>query len=299
MLWSGFGFLEVINYRHLYYFWVAAREGGLARAADRLGMAVQTVSVQVRSLEHSLGHALFKPHGRGLALTPAGEAALHYADSIFQLGEELPAAVRRAASAISSRFAVGLADAVPKAVGRHLMEPVMAERPSHIAFHEGELDQLLAELALHRLDVVLADRPAPSQRNLLLYSHPLGASPIAWYATSALAAKARRGFPASLESVPVLLPTMHSGVRDALDAWFMRRGVRPHVVAEFEDSAMMEAYGATGLGVFTSPEWGAASLMRQFKLRRVGVCDGVESRYFAIGTERKVLHPLVRKLLAA
>jgi LysR family transcriptional activator of nhaA len=289
----------VINYRHLYYFWIAAREGGLARAAHRLGMAVQTVSVQVRSLEHALGHALFKPHGRGLALTPAGEAALHYADTIFQLGEELPAAVRRAAEAVSSRFAMGLADAVPKAVARYLMEPVMAERPSHVAFHEGELDQLLAELALHRLDIVFADRPAPAQRNLLLYSHPLGASPIVWYGTQELAAKARRGFPASLESVPVLLPTSHAGVRETLDVWFTRRGVRPHVVAEFEDSALMEAYGATGLGVFAVPEWGAAALTRQHKLRRIGACDGVESRYFAIGTERKVLHPLVRRLLAS
>ncbi|MFO1341033.1 MAG: LysR family transcriptional regulator [Burkholderiaceae bacterium] len=286
------------SYRHLYYFWVAAKQGGMARAAERLGVAVQTVSTQVRELEKSLGHALFKPAGRGLALTDAGRAALHQAEQIFALGEQLPALVRDAASAPALRLAVGISGGLPKLVVRRLMEPALHEPSLRLTCIEDDFDDLLAALALHRLDLLLADRPAPAHGNLRLYTHALGASAMAWYATPALASKARRGFPQSLQALPVLLPTSHAAVRPLLDQWFERVGVRPRVVGEFEDSALLKTFGASGMGVFPAPEWVEDDVVERYGVRRVGRCDRVEEQFFAIGTERKLQHGLVQRLLA-
>jgi len=171
-----------LNYKHLYYFWVAAKEGGMSHAAARLGMAVQTVSAQVRLLEQSLGHSLFKPAGRGLALTDAGHTALKLAEQIFLLGEQLPGAVRDTATQTSVRLVVGISDGLPKLAVRDLLGPVMDEPNLRLMCHEDDFDDLLADLALHRLDVVLSDRPAPANPNLRLYSHALGHSPLGWYA---------------------------------------------------------------------------------------------------------------------
>ena len=285
------------SYRHLYYFWVVAKEGGMARAAARLGMAVQTVSTQVRELERALGHTLLKPAGRGLVLTEAGEAALRQADLIFQLGEQLPTAVRDAISAPSVRLAVGISDALPKLVVRRLLEPVLHEPQLRLLCHVDEFADLLADLALHRLDVVLADRPATPNPNLKLYSHALGTSAVAWYASPALAAAARKGFPQSLAQVPVLLPTTHAAVRGRLDQWFERQGVRPRVVGEFEDSALLKTFGASGMGVFPAAEVVHDELVARYEVKRIGRCDDVTEQFFAIGTEKKVLHPLVQRLL--
>jgi LysR family transcriptional activator of nhaA len=285
------------SYRHLYYFWVVAKEGGMARAAARLGMAVQTVSTQVRELERALGFALLKPAGRGLALTEAGVAALRQADQIFQLGEQLPEMVRDAASSPTVRLVVGISEGLPKLVVRRLMQPVMLEPNLRLLCHEDEFEDLLGDLALHRLDVVLADRPAAPNRNLRLYSHPLGSSPLAWYAPDALVAAARRGFPHSLARVPVLLPTTHAAVRGRLDAWFEREGIEPRIVGEFEDSALLKTFGASGMGVFPAAELVHDELTTRYSVKRVGRCEGVEEVFFAIGTEKKVLHPLVQRLL--
>ena len=286
------------SYRHLYYFWVAAKQGGMARAAERLGVAVQTVSTQVRELEKSLGHALFKPAGRGLALTDAGHAALHQAEQIFALGEQLPAIVRDAASAPVLRLAVGISGGLPKLAVRRLMEPALHEPSLRLTCIEDDFDDLLAALALHRLDLLLSDRPAPPHGNLRLYTHALGSSTMAWYATPALAGKARRGFPQSLQALPVLMPTPHAAVRPLLDQWFERVGVRPRVVGEFEDSALLKTFGASGMGVFPAPEWVEDDLVARYGVRRVGRCDRVEEQFFAIGTERKLQHGLVQRLLA-
>jgi LysR family transcriptional regulator, transcriptional activator of nhaA len=285
------------NYRHLYYFWVVAKEGGMARAAARLDMAVQTVSAQVHELERALGHALFKPAGRGLALTEAGEAALAQADPLFALGEQLPDKVREAAGSGRLRLAMGISDGLPKLVVQHLMQPVLDEPRLRLLCHEDEFDRLLAELALHKLDAVLADRPAPAHPNLKLYSHALGASNMAWYAPAALARDAARGFPHSLASLPVLLPTGHAVVRARLDAWFAHHGVRQNVVGEFEDSALLKTFGAAGLGVFPAPEVVQADLLKRYRVRRVGTAEGVAEQFFVIGTEKRVQHPLVQRLL--
>ncbi|MBY0265104.1 MAG: LysR family transcriptional regulator [Burkholderiales bacterium] len=287
------------SYRHLYYFWVVAREGGVTKAAYRLGMAIQTVSAQVRELERELGYALLKPAGRGLALTAAGQAALHLADQIFQLGERLPELVRDAAGNRSLRLSVGISDGVPKLATSWLLKPALGHEHLHLICHEGEFDDLLGDLALHRLDMVLADRPAPSNANLKLYSHALGQSAIAWYGPAALHAQARREFPQSLTRTPVLLPTVHVSVRAQLDLWFGRCGIKPKIVGEFEDSAMLATFGAAGLGVFPAAEIVEKHLMEKQGLRRIGICEGVEERFFAIGTERKVAHPLVQQIIGS
>ncbi len=285
------------SYRHLYYFWVVAKEGGIARAADRLGMAVQTVSAQVRELERSLGHTLLKPAGRGLALTEAGRAALQQADQIFQLGERLPALVRDAVSTPSIRLAVGISDGLPKLVVRRLMQPVVLEPTLRLHCSEGRFEELLAALALHRLDIVLADRAAPPSANLKLYSHALGSTSLAWYASKALLKLATTGFPKSLNTVPVLLPTAHADVRPRLDQWFEQQGIRPRIAGEFEDSALLKTFGASGMGVFPAAEWVHDDLVERYGVARVGPCEGVIEHFFAIGTEKKVQHPLVQRLL--
>ncbi|BDT71283.1 transcriptional activator protein NhaR [Comamonadaceae bacterium OS-4] len=285
------------NYKHLYYFWVVAKEGGMSRAADKLDMAVQTVSAQVRELERSLGYALLKPAGRGLVLTDAGQTALQLADQIFQIGENLPERVRESASAPSMRLAVGISDGLPKLVARRLLQPVISEPTLRLICHEGELDELLGDLALHRLDVVFSDRPAPANPNIKLYSHAMGQSPMAWYGTPALVRGAASHFPQCLASTPVLLPTAHTAVRARLDHWFEQQGVRPRIVGEFEDSALLNTFGASGMGIFPAAEWAEQDLLANYGVERLAPCEGVTEHFFAVGTEKKVQHPLVQRVL--
>jgi len=290
---------STFNYKHLYYFWVVAKEGGMTRAADKLDMAVQTVSAQVRELERSLGYALLKPAGRGLVLTDAGQAALQQADQIFQLGEMLPAKVRDAVSSPTVRLAVGISDGLPKLVVRRLLQPAMSEANLRLLCHEAEFDDLLGDLALHRLDVVLSDRPAPSNANIKLYNHALGSSAVSWYGSAALVQQAQNKFPASLADVPVLLPTGHAAVRTRIDHWFEHLAVQPRIVGEFEDSALLKTFGESGMGVFPAAEWVHDELLAHYDVQRLGPCGAVKEHYFAIGTEKKVQHPLVQRLLQA
>lgn len=285
------------NYKHLYYFWVVAKEGGISRAAGKLGMAVQTVSAQVRELEKSLGYGLLKPAGRGLALTEAGLAAVKQAEQIFQLGENLPALVRDAASMPAVRLVVGISDGLPKLVARRLLQPVVSEPNLHLLCHEGEFDDLLGDLALHRLDVVLSDRPAQTNPNIKLYSHEMGSSTIAWFGKAALAKTASKAFPHSLADVPLLLPTPNNAMRARLDHWFEQHAIRPRIVGEFEDSALLKTFGASGMGVFPAAEWVHEDLTADYAVERVGRCEGVMEHFFAIGAEKKVQHSLVQRLL--
>lgn len=285
------------NYRHLYYFWIVAKEGGMSRAAARLDMAVQTVSAQVRELERDLGCQLLKPAGRGLALTEAGVAALQQAEHIFQLGEALPDLVRAATRVATVRLTVGIADGLPKLVVQRLLQPVLETPDLRLVCHEGEMADLLADLAMHRLDVVLSDHPAPFNPHLKVHNHPLGTSGMGWYAPEPWHAIAKAGFPASLAQVPVLLPTTHSTVRARIDQWLAQRGLHPRVAGEFEDSALLETFGGSGLGVFPAALAVREALQQRHGARLLGPCEGVEEHYYAISTERRVEHPVVRRLL--
>lgn len=271
----------------------------MVRAADRLDMAVQTVSTQVRELERALGHTLLKPAGRGLVLTQAGVAAMRQAEQIFQLGEQLPGVLRDAVGAPSVRLTVGISEGLPKLAVRRLMQPVMQTPNLHLLCRENDFEDLLGDLALHRLDVVLADRAAPPNPNLKVYSHALGSSAIGWYAPAELYAQASQDFPHSLAKVPVLLPSTHAAVRARLDQWFERLGCKPHIVGEFEDSALLKTFGAAGMGIFPAAQMVHDEVVARYAVKRVGACEGVDEHYFAIGAHKKVLHPLVQKLLPA
>lgn len=290
----------MLNYRHLYYFWVVTKEGGFARAAERLDMAIQTISAQVRELEKALGHQLLKPAGRSVALTEAGQAAFARAEEIFQLGQLIPEEVREAASGKVARMAVGLSDGISKLAAHALLSPILATPTLRLVCHEGEFEQLLAELALHHLDLVLAGQPAPHNPNLRLTSERLVESPVDWYGPSTLVHKAAvAGFPQSLASLPMLLPTGHSALRPRLDRWFDARGLRPHIVGEFEDSALLAVFAARGLGVFPVSRLGAADVALMRGLRLLGPCDGVLEEIHAIRSRRGQHHPLVLQVMAA
>lgn len=288
---------RLFNYRHLYYFWMVAKEGSMSHAAERLDMAIQTVSTQVRDLERDLGCQLLRPAGRGLELTEAGVVALRQAEHIFQLGEALPDMVRSAAESQAVRLVVGIADGLPKLEVQRLLQPVLQVEHLRLVCNEGEMADLLAELAVHKLDVVLSDHPAPFNARLKVHNHPLGTSPMGWYGTSHWWEKAAEGFPASLQHVPVLLPTTHSIVRSHIDQWLAQNGLRPRVVGEFEDNALLEAFGGTGLGVFPGAVAAQEELQQRSQVRLIGACEGVQEHYYAISTERKVAHPLVQLLL--
>ena len=285
------------NHRHLYYFWVVAKEGSMTRAAERLDMAIQTVSAQVRELERDLGCQLLRPAGRGLALTEAGMVALQQAEQIFQLSQALPEQVLATVQAPSARLAVGIADGLPKLEVWRLLQPVLGVANLRLVCDDGEMADLLADLVLHKLDVVLTDHPAQSSSQLKVHSHSLGSSDIGWYGSPHWWEVAHAGFPASLQHVPLLLPTTHSVVRSQLDRWLIQNELRPQVVGEIEDSALLETFGSTDLGVFPAALVAEKELLKRSQVRLIGACEGVQEHYYAISTERKVMHPLVQQIL--
>ena len=290
---------QSFNYRHLFYFWVVAKEGGIARAAERLDMAEQTIIAQVRELEKSLGVSLLRTEGRNLVLTDAGVAALHEADHIFALGELLPVRVREAASGQTLRLNLGISDGIAKLAVHRLLTPVLDEPHLRLLCHEGEFQPLLGELALHKLDAVLADRAAPPNPALRTTSQLLGSSAIAWYAPPLWAEAAANGFPHSLAVVPVLLPTDHAAMRARIDHWLERERIRPRIAGEFEDSALLSTFAATGMGVMPAPVSLGEHLAQTYGLVQVGSTPEVQEQFHLIYSARKVMHPLLTRLLEA
>ncbi|MFN3440665.1 MAG: LysR family transcriptional regulator [Acidovorax sp.] len=290
---------QSFNYRHLFYFWVVAKEGGIARAAERLDMAVQTISAQVRELEKALGVSLLRTEGRNLVLTDAGVAALHEADHIFALGELLPVRVREAATGQTLRLNLGISDGIAKLAVHRLLTPVLDEPHLRLLCHEGEFQPLLGELALHKLDAVLADRAAPPNRALRTTSQLLGSSAIAWYAPPLWAEAAAKDFPHSLAVVPVLLPTDHAAMRARIDHWLERERIRPRIAGEFEDSALLSTFAATGMGVMPAPVSLGDHLAQTHGLVQVGTTPDVQEQFHLIYSARKVMHPLLTRLLEA
>ncbi len=285
------------NYRHLYYFWVVAKEGSMSKAAERLDMAIQTISAQVHELEKSLGYMLFKPAGRGITLTESGFAALEIADQIFSIGERLPEAVRDAANSPKIKISVGISDGLPKFITRQLLEPILKHKDVQLIAHEGEFEDLLADLALHRLDIVLADRPAPNNKNLNVYSQELTKTVLAWYASKHLAKKAKANFPECLKDLPILLPTAHSTVRVLLDQWLNKHNITPNIVGEFEDSALLKTFAASGLGAFPAGLLIEKDLKDTYGLELLGSCENIHEYFYAIRSEKKIQHPLVQAII--
>ena len=286
--------MEWLNYHHLLYFWLVAREGGLKAAGRVLRLSHPTLSAQVHALEDQLGEKLFTRAGRRLQLTEMGRLVYGYADQIFTLGRELQDTVQGRSTGRPLRLNVGVVDVVPKLVVRRLLQPALAlPEPVRLVCHEGSYERLLGQLADHALDLVLADAPVPPGSAVKAFNHLLGETGVSLLATPALARSLRADFPRSLDGAPVLLPLEHLGLRRALEQWFSRLEVRPKVVAEFEDSALLKVFGADGLGVFPVPTVIEAEVVRQHGVVVLGRTEEVRERFYAVSVERRLKHPAV------
>ena len=282
-----------LNYHHLLYFWAVAREGSIVRASEELGVSQPSISLQVKALERAIGRRLFERTGGRLVLTDAGRVVYGYAADIFALGRELLDAVERQPAGRAVRLAVGITDAIPKALARVLLEPALRlEAPAvRLVCREDKVDRLLMDLAAHRLDMVLSDAPIGAGVHVRGFNHLLGECGVTFFATPDAAEKLRRGFPKSLDGQALLLPTDNTALRRALDLWFDARRVAPRVEAEFEDSAMMYSFGQAGLGAFPVPSVVAGEVGKQYGVRAIGSTDAVTERFYAITTEQKLQHP--------
>ncbi|GGY11970.1 LysR family transcriptional regulator [Paludibacterium paludis] len=289
-----------LNYKHLRYFWAVAREGSVSGAARSLGMSAQTVSGQISRLEQTLGQALFTLEGRRLALTDAGRLALRYADTIFQLGEELEDSLQQGELTHSVRFTVGIADVVPKTVSCRLLAPAIEGRhPVRLRCLEGDFDDLLSDLALHRLDMVLTDRPVPSGAQQQFRSFLLARCPVMLFGAGELADRYREDFPGRLDGAPMLLPTRGNVLRSQLDQWLDSEGLRVDIRAEFEDGALLNTFGRQGLGLFPASAFDAADIAETFAAGLIGHVPGVFEHYYAITHARKLQHVGVEAVLAS
>jgi LysR family transcriptional activator of nhaA len=289
-----------INFRHLYYFWVVAKEGSVTRAAERLDVAIQTISAQLALLEQSVGKALLTPQGRRLVLTEAGRVALAYADQIFLLGEQLQEVLAESDVNQTMRLTVGISDSLPKLIASRLLEAAL-QLPQRVKLvcYEDDFESLLGNLSVHKLDVVLTDRPVPSGTTLRVFSHLLGESEISLFGVPELAKRYRAKFPASLNSAPLLLPTRGNAIRGRLDHWFEMHDVRPDVIGEFDDNALLNTFGRNGTGLFPAPSALEKDVKEQFGAVPVGELAGVREQFYAISNERKIQHPAVEAILSA
>ncbi len=291
--------MEWLNYHHLLYFWTVVREGGLAKAAVRLRLAHPTVSGQVHALEDALGEKLFAKQGRRLVLTEMGTLVYGYADEIFSLGRELLDTVKGRPTGRRLRLTVGITEVVPKLVARQLLEPVRKNpQKVQLVCREDKPERLWAELAAHHLDVVISDSPIPAGSAVRAFNHLLGETTVSLFGSKDLAARYRKGFPRSLTGAPMLLPAAGTVLRRGLDQWFDDQGLRPDVVAEFDDSALMKAFGQDGLGLFPSATAIAGSIRKQYDVEVLGEVPGVKEHFYAISVERRVRHPAVNAIVA-
>ena len=286
--------MEWLNYHHLLYFWVTAREGGVTAASKRLRLAQPTISAQIRALEDELGEKLFRRVGKRLELTEIGRVVFRYAEEIFGLGQELMDTISGRPSGRPARLVIGIVDVVPKLIAYRLIEPaLLLPEPVRIVCREGKPEQLLAELATHRLDIALTDSPMAGAVNVRAFHHLLGECGVTFFGLPQLAARYRRGFPRSLEGAPLLLPTENAVLRRSLEQRFSTKQIRPVIAGEFEDSALMTAFGQRGVGLFPAPEVVEPEICRQYGVRVVGRAKAVRERFYAISVERKIRHPAV------
>jgi LysR family transcriptional activator of nhaA len=292
--------MEWLNYHHLLYFWVVAREGGLVPAGKVLRLSHPTLSAQIHSLEDQLGEKLFTKVGRKLALTEMGGVVYRYAEEIFTLGREMVDTVKGRATGKPLRLAVGVADVVPKLVVRRLLQPALGlAEPVRLVCREAPHEELLADLALHTLDIVISDAPVPAGSSIRAFHHLLGETGVSFFGTRPLAERYRRGFPRSLDGAPMLLPLESMDLRRSLNQWLDRNDIRPRVVAEFEDSALLKVFGAEGHGLFAAPTAVEAEIAAQYRVQLVGRAEDVRERYYAISIERRLKNPAVLAITSA
>lgn len=289
--------LANLNFKHLRYFWMVAKTGSIARAAAQLHLTPQSISGQLSEFSSTLGVELFRRSGRNLELSDAGRRILSYAESIFSTGEALLEALRDQSAKRVLPFHVGIADNVSKSVAYRLVEPALAlAEPVRLICREGRLASLLADLAIHRLDLIIADRVMPTNLNVRGYSHLLGESGLTVFGTRALIdglPGATGAFPANLDQAPFLLPGEDVAIRPRLIQWFEANNLHPHIVGEFDDSALVKAFGQAGAGLFVAPTAIADHVCEQYKVERVGRIDGVVEQLYAITTERQITHPAI------
>ncbi|RON27619.1 MULTISPECIES: transcriptional activator NhaR [Pseudomonas] len=282
----------MLNYRQLHYFWVVAKTGSIVRACEQLNLTPQTISGQISLLEQTYGIELFRRVGRQLELTEAGRQTLPYAEQMFQLGGELELMLRAQPNEQQILFRVGVADVVPKSIVYRLIAPTMElSEPLRITCREDKLERLLADLAIQRLDLVISDSPMPSHLDIKGYSQKLGECGISFFATAELAARYGQDFPRSLHGAPLLIPGPETVVRSRLQRWFAEQQIQPQIVGEFDDSALMQAFGQSGSGIFIGPSVIADEVRRQCGVELIGQTDAVRESFYAISVERKVKHP--------
>ena len=283
-----------INYKHLHYFWVVAREGSIASASRQLHITPQTISGQLSLLEESLGSELFEKKGRGLVMTEQGRITFRYAEEIFNLGNELSDVVRQGTQPGQLEFVVGILDCIPKTIAHKLLEPAFTISSNiNIVCQEGSLEQILSELAIHETDLVLADMPLNSAYSIKAYNHILGKSDITFFASPELAKKYSKDFPNNLDGAPFLIPTQRSTIRRALDQWFNELGISPRIVGQFDDSALLKAFGQAGMGIFAMPQIIEKEVCRQFNVKIIGRTKTIQEEFYAISAERKIKHPAI------
>ena len=290
--------MEWLNYHHLFYFWMTVKSGTISAAADSLHLARPTVAAQIRDLEKAFGQKLFQKQGRGLVLTEFGTQIHEFAEEIFAIGHELREFVATGHTGTRKRFVVGLPDVVPKHIAFELLKPAlhMPERPRTVCY-EGKLPQLLADLALHKLDVVISDAPAPSTMDFKVYNHKLGECGLSMLATASIAKKYRKGFPNSLTEAPCLLPTDHTAVRRSLDIWMEDNEIYPDIIAEFEDSALLKVFGQAGEGIFPVPTAIENIIKKQYGVHLVGRIPDVLDKFYAISAEKRVHHDATLRIV--
>jgi LysR family transcriptional regulator, transcriptional activator of nhaA len=292
--------MDWINYHHLLYFHTIAREGSIAKACKQLHLTQPTISAQLRALEESLGEKLFLRSGRSLVLTEVGRLVYRYAEEIFALGRELTDTLKGRPSGRPVRFTVGITDAMPKLIAYRLLEPALRmQQLVHLVCLEGKTQQLLAELMTHGLDLVLSDAPAGPESHIKAYNHLLGECLIQVFGTPGLISPLKKGFPKSLDGAPMLLPVAGTALRRSLDQWFEQRSIRPRIVAEMADSALLKVFGATGNGLFPAPAAIQKEICRQYNVRLLGTIHGVHERFYAISVERKLKNPAVMAISAS
>ena len=286
--------MEFLNYHHLRYFWVVAKEGGLRKAAEKLHVSQPSISAQIAALEGALGEKLFRRGGRALALTEAGHRVLSYAEEIFSLGQELLDAARQLPTARPLRVHIGITDSMPKMVSYEIIKPIFKlDQPIQAACREGNVADLLGQLAAYRLDLVLADEPAPSSLPIRVFNHLLGECGVTFCAECKLAATLKRKFPQSLNEAPVLLPASNTALRQSLEKWFHAEEIRPRLVAEFDDAALMTVAGVDGLGFFAVPSLVVKEAVARYGFQIIGRTEDCRQQFYAISAERKLTNPAV------